>query len=106
MHTIQWQNIMRLWESMIKAVENQLKAYDYATFSSPYQIKLREYSRKANNEELVKNIEKLQSDMQDAILKGDKEAFKKFTHPDITDKYRRFKTWESFMTLVRKIGKD
>jgi tetratricopeptide (TPR) repeat protein len=67
-----------------KAVENQLKAYDYATFSSPYQTKLREYSRKANNEELVKNIEKLQSDMQDAILKGDKEAFKKFTHPDIT----------------------
>tara|TARA_B110000438_G_C15806080_1_gene647393 strand:+ start:876 stop:2009 length:1134 start_codon:yes stop_codon:yes gene_type:complete len=67
-----------------KAVENQLKAYDYATFSSPYQTKLREYSRKANIEELVKNLEKLQSDMQDAILKGDKEAFKKFMHPDIT----------------------
>ena len=67
-----------------KAVENQLKAYDYATFVSPYQPKIGEYWKKANKNELVKRLEKLQSDMQDAILKGDKEAFKKFSHPDIT----------------------
>ena len=67
-----------------KAVENQLKAYDYATFTSPYQPKIGEYWRKANKNQLIKDIEKLQSDMQDAILKADKEAFKKFTHPDLS----------------------
>jgi len=66
-----------------KAVENQLIAFDYSTFSSPYQPKLREYWRKANKEEVVKNLKQLQSDMQDAIIKGDNEAFQKFVHPDI-----------------------
>ena len=66
-----------------KALENQLKAYDYATFTSPYQPKIGMYRKKANKIQLIKDIEKLQSDMQDAILKADKEAFKKFTHPDI-----------------------
>ena len=60
------------------ALENQFKAYDFATFASPYQPKLVTFNRNVNKEEIVKNLQEAQVAMQNAILERDKEEYEKY----------------------------
>ena len=62
----------------MKARQNQFGAYDYASFSSPYQPKLVTYNRNVNKEEIVKNLQEAQVAMQNAILERDKEEYEKY----------------------------
>jgi hypothetical protein len=66
-----------------KALNNQLKAVDYASFASPYQSKLPTYWRNVNKEDLIKNLEQAQKDVQDAILERNIEEFKKYVTEDM-----------------------
>ncbi len=66
-----------------KALNNQLKAVDYAFFASPYQSKLPTYWRNLNKEDLMKNLEQAQKDVQDAILERNIEEFKKYVTDDM-----------------------
>ena len=65
------------------ALENQLKAYDYGTFASPYSAKLKLYYAKTVAQETAKKIQQMQKDMQKAILDGDYQRYKMFEHPEI-----------------------
>ena len=65
------------------ALENQLKAYDYGTFASPYSAKLKLYYAKTVAQETAKKIQQMQKDMQKAILDGDYQGYKMFEHPEI-----------------------
>lgn len=67
-----------------KALEHQLKAFDYATFGSPYQNFARIYWSKKNQENMEKNLIQSQKDLQQAILDQDYEAYAKFQHSDIS----------------------
>ncbi|MAU62871.1 MAG: hypothetical protein CMC38_00760 [Flavobacteriaceae bacterium] len=66
-----------------KAFNSQLKAYDYAPFASPYQPKLVTYWRNMNKENLVKNLQEAQSNVQNAILERDLEEWKKYITDDM-----------------------
>ena len=66
-----------------KAVENQLKAYDFAPFASPYLPKLRTYSRTLNKESLIKNLKEAQINVQQAIEDQNIEEWKKYTTEDM-----------------------
>ena len=61
-----------------KAVNNQFKAYNEATFASPYQPNLVIYSRNLNKENLVKSIQEAQVNFQNAIVKQDLEEYNKY----------------------------
>ena len=65
------------------ALKNQLKAYDYGTFASPYSAKLQLYYAKTVAQETAKKIQQMQKDMQKAILDGDYQRYKMFEHPEI-----------------------
>lgn len=65
------------------ALDNQLKAYDYATSSSPYQYNLPVYWRKANQSDVSDRLIEAQKAMQNAILEGDKEKFSTFVSDEI-----------------------
>ena len=65
------------------ALKNQLKAYDYGTFASPYSPKLQLYYAKTVAQETTKKIQQMQKDMQKAILDGDYQGYKMFEHPEI-----------------------
>lgn len=65
------------------ALKNQLKAYDYGTFASPYSAKLQLYYAKTVAPETAKKIQQMQKDMQKAILDGDYQRYKMFEHPEI-----------------------
>ena len=65
------------------ALKNQLKAYDYGTFASPYSAKLQLYYAKTVAQETTKKIQQMQKDMQKAILDGDYQGYKMFEHPEI-----------------------
>jgi len=65
------------------ALKNQLKAYDYGTFASPYSAKLKLYYAKTVAQETAKKIQQMQKDMQKAILDGDYQGYKMFEHPEI-----------------------
>jgi len=65
------------------ALENQLKAFDYGTFASPYQNFARIYWSKTNEAEMKKNLIQSQKDLQQAILDQDYETYSKFLHSDI-----------------------
>jgi hypothetical protein len=65
------------------ALKNQLKAYDYGTFASPYSAKLQLYYAKTVAQETAKKIQQMQKDMQKAILDGDYQGYKMFEHPEI-----------------------
>ena len=67
-----------------KALEVQLKAIDFATFASPYGINAQLYRAKKSKDEISLIIVESQKTMQDCILKGDYESYKKFEHPEIT----------------------
>ena len=66
-----------------KAVENQLKAFDFAPFASPYLPKLRTYSRTLNKENLIKNLKEAQINVQQAIEDQNIEEWKKYTTEDM-----------------------
>ena len=66
-----------------KAVNSQLKAYDYAPFASPYLPKLRVYSRTLNKDNLTKNLVQAQTDVQKAIEDQNIEEWKKYTTDDM-----------------------
>jgi ketosteroid isomerase-like protein len=66
-----------------KAFNNQLKAFDYAPFASPYQPKLVTYSRNLNKEKLIKNLKEAQTNVQDAIENQDLEEWKKYISEDM-----------------------
>ncbi|MGC6421975.1 MAG: nuclear transport factor 2 family protein [Flavobacteriaceae bacterium] len=61
-----------------KALENQLKAFDYAVFASPYQNYARIYWSKKNQSKLEEQLMQSQKDMQQAIIDQDYEAYLKF----------------------------
>jgi tetratricopeptide (TPR) repeat protein len=65
------------------ALKNQLKAIDFATFSSPYRKFAQLYYAKTVASETSKEIQQMQKDMQKAILDGDYQAYKVFEHPEI-----------------------
>jgi len=65
------------------ALKTQLKAIDFGTFSSPYRAKALLYYAKNNVADMSKNITEKQQEMQQAILAGDYESYKKFEHPEI-----------------------
>jgi tetratricopeptide (TPR) repeat protein len=65
------------------ALDNQLKAFDYATSSSPYQYNLPVYWRKANQSDVSDRLIEAQKAMQNAILEGDKEKFSTFVSDEI-----------------------
>ena len=65
------------------ALDNQLKAFDYATSSSPYQYNLPVYWRKANQSDVSDRLIEAQKAMQNAILEGDKEEFSTFVSDEI-----------------------
>ena len=66
-----------------KAVNSQLKAFDYAPFASPYLPKLRTYSRNLNKENVVKNLKQAQIDVQEAIENQNIEVWKNYTMDDM-----------------------
>ena len=65
------------------ALKTQLKAIDFGTFSSPYRANALLYYAKNNVADMSKNIIEMQQEMQQAILAGDYESYKKFEHPEI-----------------------
>ena len=65
------------------ALKTQLKAIDFGTFSSPYRANALLYYAKNNVADMSKNITEKQQEMQQAILAGDYESYKKFEHPEI-----------------------
>ncbi len=66
-----------------KAVDSQLKAYDYAPFASPYQPKLRTYWRNLNKENLIKGLKEAQTNVQQAIEDQNLEEWKKYITEDV-----------------------
>jgi len=66
-----------------KAVDSQLKAYDYAPFASPYQAKLRTYWRNLNKENLIKGLKEAQTNVQQAIEDQNLEEWKKYITEDV-----------------------
>ncbi len=61
-----------------KAFDNQVKAFDYAWFASPYQPKLAIYWRNLNKENLTKGLKDAQRNIQKAILDQNMEEWKKY----------------------------
>lgn len=59
------------------ALNIQLKAVDYGVFASPYGVNAKLYLAKNSKEEISKTLIENQNSMQDAILKGDYESYKK-----------------------------
>ena len=66
-----------------KALNAALKAVDYATFSSPYMKTAQLYYAKKNKKSISDKVIAHQESMQEAIMSGDYEAYKKFEHPEI-----------------------
>jgi tetratricopeptide (TPR) repeat protein len=66
-----------------KALELELKAIDFATFSSPYGQNAQIYFSKINKEDISKELMKNQREAQDAITNQNYETFSKFEHPEI-----------------------
>ena len=65
------------------ALSNQLKAYDYATFASPYEPKLVTYYRNTVKDEISKNLKEAQRAVQKAILDRNYEEFEKYISEDM-----------------------
>ena len=65
------------------ALDYQLKAFDYATSSSPYQYNLPVYWRKANQSDVSNGLIEAQNNMQNAILEGNVE-FSKYISNDFS----------------------
>ena len=65
------------------ALKNQLKAIDFGTFSSPYRTNALRYYAKINQEDIAKEVQQKQKDIQQAILEGDYQSYKEFVHPEI-----------------------
>jgi len=68
------------YENALNAV---LKAVDYATFASPYMKTAQLYYAKKNKKSISDKVIAHQESMQEAIMSGDYEAYKKFEHPEI-----------------------
>ena len=66
-----------------KALNNQLKAVDYAYFSSPYWEKAVTYGRTVSKENLTKFLQQAQKDVQKAILDRNYDEFKKYISEDM-----------------------
>ena len=66
------------------ALKYQLKAFDYATSSSPYQYNLPVYWRKANQSDVSNDLIEAQKNMQNAILEGNVEDFSKYISNDFS----------------------
>ena len=64
------------------ALNNQLKAFDYATSSSPYQYNLPVYWRKVNESDVSNGLIEAQKNMQNAILEANIEDFSKYISDD------------------------
>ncbi len=64
------------------ALDYQLKAFDYATSSSPYQYNLPVYWRKVNESDVSNGLIEAQKNMQNAILEGNVEDFSKYISDD------------------------
>ena len=64
------------------ALKYQLKAFDYATSSSPYQYNLPVYWRKVNESDVSNGLIEAQKNMQNAILEGNVEDFSKYISDD------------------------
>ena len=65
------------------ALNAALKAVDYATFASPYMKTAQLYYAKKNKKSIGDKVIAHQESMQEAIMSGDYEAYKKFEHPEI-----------------------
>ena len=65
------------------ALNAELKAVDYATFASPYMKTAQLYYAKKNKKSIGTKVIAHQESMQEAIMSGDYEAYKKFEHPEI-----------------------
>ncbi len=65
------------------ALNNQLKAFDYAYFASPYQPKLQIYYRNVVKENLTNNLREAQRAVQKAILDRNYDEFKKYISEDM-----------------------
>ena len=65
------------------ALNNQLKAFDYAFFASPYQPKLQIYYRNLVKENLSNNLKEAQKAVQKAILDRNYDEFKKYISEDM-----------------------
>ena len=65
------------------ALNAALKAVDYATFASPYMKTAQLYYAKKNKKSISDKVIAHQESMQEAIMSGDYEAYKKFEHPEI-----------------------
>ncbi|MBT4868790.1 MAG: nuclear transport factor 2 family protein [Polaribacter sp.] len=65
------------------ALKTQLRAVDFGTFSSPYRTNVQLYYAKMAISDVRKNIMAKQKEMQQAIMAGDYESYKKFEHPEI-----------------------
>ena len=65
------------------ALNNQLKAFDYAFFASPYQPKLQIYYRNLVKENLSNNLREAQKAVQKAILDRNYDEFKKYISEDM-----------------------
>jgi len=66
-----------------KAFDTQLKAYDLATFASPYQPKLLTYFRKLNKEDVTKSLKEAQVNVQKAIEDQNLDEWKKYIFDDM-----------------------
>ena len=65
------------------ALENQFRAYDFATFASPFFPKLRTYSGMVNKDEIIKGLQDGQIAIQKAILDRNIEEYKKYVTEDM-----------------------
>ena len=66
-----------------KALTNQLKAVDYAFFSSPYWDRAVTYGRTLNKKAITENLQQAQKNIQKAILDRNIEEFKKYVSPEM-----------------------
>jgi ketosteroid isomerase-like protein len=67
-----------------KALDYQLKAVDFASFSSPYNVNATKYWRLSNTEQIKNSLKENMKKLQDAILTQNLDEYNKYIDEDVT----------------------
>ena len=85
-----------------KAVDNQLKALDYATFASLYHSKLVTYWRTLNKEDISKSLKEAQVNVQKAIEDQNLDEWKKYILDDMKLTTGDSQVYQNFMIKLKR----
>jgi len=61
-----------------EALQYQRKAFDFASFASPYRVNLKKYYSLANKEKIAERLIKNHKELHDAVRNADAEKFSKY----------------------------